>query len=45
MFDYYTLFQNTEFLLEDKRVLILNETAFGHLQVNNTKVLLTLGFQ
>ena len=26
---YYTLFQNTEFLLDDKRVLILNETPLS----------------
>ena len=26
---YYTLFQNTEFLLDDKRVLVLNETPLS----------------
>ena len=34
---YYNLFQKTEFLLDDKGVLILNGNAFEHLVVNNTQ--------
>ena len=36
--NYYTSFQNTEFLLDDKPALILNETPFSICLPKNTEL-------